>query len=479
MTAFVVLLRRELRARRGLFAASLAMGALVALLPLVSRPQPGTAEELRGAASTGLAALWTAALAIGLGTSCHARSFGPRRLGFDLRLPASIAAIWGARWLGAYLTVLACGALVLVVPLIFGSDLAGGAAALDLFAASRLTPTPEPSALGGLLAAAPLLLAFLLLAAGGLEVIVSGRRSLAALDLLALFAAGTGIWIALQELRPWFAYAGQRRVLLLATVVSVAGLLVASARQVAAGRSDQARAHRAFAKAWAFTALLVTGGSVLQARAYVRPGFAELGDVVHLAHGWTASSGRARGRPERHLRFTILSNEITNRRHRLALEPAWGARRERPQVSADQSRIAWLGWDRDAGVSGAAQLWILDAESPEARPAKSAIQWTRPPSTWALSPDGKRVAWNSEARDARVRLGELDGAGYELQVELSDCPVVGSLRFFAADRLEIECLPTARLRGELATTLVVELAPCPRAGRSPACASGRAPRSSW
>ena len=123
MRAFAVLLRRELTSRRMLLAASLAMGVVVAVVPLFVSRNGARPEEIRAAAAVAVALAWTVLLAIGLGATCLARDLGEHRLAFDFRLPAPATAIWSARLLGAYLTVLVAGLAVLLPSVLLGFDL--------------------------------------------------------------------------------------------------------------------------------------------------------------------------------------------------------------------------------------------------------------------------------------------------------------------------------------------------------------------
>ena len=81
-----------------------------------------------------VALAWTVLLAVGLGATCLARDLGEHRLAFDFRLPAPATAIWSARLLGAYLTILLAGTAVLVPSLLPGLDFQGATLGIDLFA---------------------------------------------------------------------------------------------------------------------------------------------------------------------------------------------------------------------------------------------------------------------------------------------------------------------------------------------------------
>ena len=156
MSAFWILLGRELRARRPLLLVSPVFGLLVLVvvqLPGARSPHP---ELVRGAAAAVAAGLWGIALALGLGASVVAGDLREGRLAFDFRLPASAAAIGAARLLAGLICTLAGPALVLAIPALFGADLS--------FVAGRL-----------LLAQLALVLLFVLAHGGTVEALRSER----------------------------------------------------------------------------------------------------------------------------------------------------------------------------------------------------------------------------------------------------------------------------------------------------------------
>ena len=451
MRAFVVLLRRELTSRRLLLAASLAMGVVVAVVPLFFSRNGARPEEVRAAAAVAVALAWTVLLAIGLGATCLARDLGEHRLAFDFRLPAPATAIWSARLLGAYLTVLLAGTAVLAPSLLAGLDFQGALQGLDLFASRWIRSGDLPTLLSmGLVF--PLLfgLALLLLAKniGGLAIF--GDRRWSALDLGSVVLLATGVTVGFGSLYHWGASGAGPSIVRLAATVLLVGLLAATWLQVAGGRTEPDRAHRMASLVLLAAACCAGGAGLLRAQWLVRPdwdrldlrdaGFQVIGDRVLAVQteDWRSEKPA----------FRFLLDPVSGSTTALGPCVGWWRGCE-PMASLDGGTIAWL--DRPGTWSGSrpARLMRLSSaelrglgESASIRPAPTRIVWSRLPAFWGLSPDGTLVAsrlWDPRSGITTVVLESLDSGRVRLSVRVPDCTQPGWIFFSDPQRVVLNC----------------------------------------
>jgi len=412
MRAFWLLLGRELRARRMLFAAALAIGLLSALVPALPGVHTSRPEEVRGAAAAVAAGFWGLALAIGLGASAVAGDLRERRLAFDFRLPASAAAIGAARVGAGLLTTLGASALVLAMSLPLGVEL---------------------GFLADWLPFAPLALALLFLLTHAVTLSIAGERAWSALDFGSLFAVGIGVWLAWRPFYRYYVPPGELRLGVLVALLLALGLLVAIVFQIGLGRSELDRAHRAFSTALAGAALVVVLAAIGFARWYLTPSPEALVAArrAELGGGWTLTTGEARHRPG--AAFALLRHEASGRALAPVPTPKLGWFNPYAAVAADGSRLAWLEIGegrRDL------ELWTLDAREPRGAPRRAldGLEWSQ--EVWALSPDGTRTVSIGRLGEGRRLYCDEIATGRRLAtLALPDLAQVRALDFVSAQRV--------------------------------------------
>ncbi len=260
MTQALAIAARELRERWILFPAALAFGVLPVVLPAF-----GPAfRDIAPVVGVAFAVVLGAAAAVVIGSTMLARDAAEGRLAFLLARPVSLASVWAGKWIAALVLVLGSG-LLAAVP--------------------WMAVTTPPEAHGGswlsALANGPGTMMFL-----GLAVLAVGianfnaaafrsRSAWLALDLALLVAAV----LVLRRYLPPFAEYGLLDALievdaihlpsLVVWILALAGL-VGSAAQLAQGRTDLRRAHRALSTAsWLvlWTAIAGVVGAVAWVRA--------------------------------------------------------------------------------------------------------------------------------------------------------------------------------------------------------------------
>lgn len=368
MRAALLIGWREVRERRAMLAAAL----VASLLPFLSPLLPGT----EGADPVQVRLLMAGTLALGLGLilalvlggTVIARDLSENRLGFDFARPAGSLSIWAGR-LGAALA-LALGTLVVVA---LPASLAGD----------------PPAALRALTWKAPLQLAAALMLCVGLahvaSVAVRSRSRWLALDLVGGVLVFVLIAVALRRLLAASAEETARGVALVLAGGTIAALWIASAVQVARGRTDLVRGHRAQSLAlWT-----MLGSLALASFGYAS--WYRAVDVADLDRAWgrpaprgtwVALAGSSRGRPELTARF--LYDVASGRSIRLA--PGW---RTVTMFSEDGGRAVWLA----RSGQGPIETHYLDLASPETLPRRTTIDLLAANGiTPDLSPSGRLLA---------------------------------------------------------------------------------------
>jgi hypothetical protein len=452
MRAFAVLLRRELSSRWLLLAASLAMGLLVTVFPLLVSRNGARPEEIRAASALAVALVWTLLLAVGLGATCLARDLGEHRLAFDFRLPAPATAIWSARLLGAYLTTLLAGIAVLAPSVLVGLDFQGAIQGLDLFVSRWIDSGDLPTLLSmGIVLPAVFVLALLLLAKniGGLAIF--GDRRWSALDLGSVILLALGIVLGFGELYHWGASGAGPSLARLAATVLLIGLIATTWLQVAKGRTEPDRAHRLASLALLATACCAGGSGLLRAQWIVHPDwqgadlrladFSMLTDRIVLV-----STHDPRTYPHRVPTLRYLLDLPTGRT--LALGPwadRWGF--WLAFSDSDERRLVWA--EHPGAWSGTAPVTLfklsLGQKGEFDGPAEEApIHWSSSPVSWQLSPDGRHVAsrwWDLRSGVTTVVLEELDTGKVLRSERLPACQQPGWLLYLDESSLLLECKP--------------------------------------
>jgi hypothetical protein len=426
MRGFVAVFTREIFERRLLGAVALALGGVATVLPLIPGLLPGglSVSELQGALASGCALLLTAMLALSLGASVIASDLVERRLGFYFARPLAGWAVWAGK-LGAALALLLGAGLLVVAPAL----LAGGS--LNL---SGVWSLGDYSATGsGLLLAWIVALVLLLLASHAVSVIVRARSVWALLDIVALALVAALVWGALRRMQMegvvrrltfWSGREGQLGILAWMEIGFFAALLLAlagaGAVQVVQGRTDVRRSHRILSQTlWGsllVAAVLFMGVAVwtLAAGPDDLLGISQVS--VSPGGRWIAFSGPAARRPGYDPSFLYDVDTGRSIRARFGLIALYGYA---PPVhfSEDGRWAAWLQWDVPPNYP--VVLYRLDLNRPGANPERTSISFPELPPRWALSPDGRRIAFF--LGDHRLTVEEIGG------------PLLAALRFDGSD----------------------------------------------
>jgi hypothetical protein len=462
MTAFWQLLRRELRSRRDLLLASLLIGALVAFTPVLAGAHGARALELRGVAALAVALLWSGLLAVGLGVTFLARDLGERRLAFDFRLPTSSTAIWGARLLGAAITLLCCALTALAVPALFGVDFAGASAGLDLWTILATRSGDWRYAhLEGVLILAPVGLAALFLLANLAGLAILANRTWSALDLASFAGIAAALTVALGELFHWGASDAVPFFVSTAAALVLVGLLLATWLQVARGRTEPSRAHRAAALTLLVTCLVAGGTAIVGAHRLAQPSWSR----INPARCWVDPVGGrlflfSASRP--HLVRFLYDRQSGEA---LALGPCAGGTWCSVVASDDGRTIAWV--ERPGTGHGLlpTTLHLLrgDLRSARATSTETPIVWPESVLAWDLSPDGDRVIsrhWEPQAHSNTVVLEEIATGKTLRSVRASDCDKPGWIFFRDRNSALMSCTiasPVNAAKGW--TVLLIDLSP--------------------
>jgi hypothetical protein len=381
MNRLLAVAARELRERWILFPAALVIGVFPLVLPAfgVPRDAPPTVG-LFGAVTLGAAA------GIIIGSSMLARDAANGRLGFLFSRPVAWPAIWGGKWLAALVLVVASGFLA-AIPWMAAFPLAslGGHHGDSWFRAMLDGP------------GAVLFFILIVLAIGFANFGATAFRSRSpwvALDLVLLLAA---FWAIRRYVAPlwWYGvldWGGWSPALSLLPLAL--GLGLGSVAQVAVGRTDLRRAHRALSLGfWAVIALTLAAAAGYWA--WIRstgPADVRTEAVTRDPAGrWVYVEGRGRRHAGWYPHGFLI--DTTNGRYAVRPDPRWD-RGEPPLgllFSADGRFAALPGRDRD-DRGAAVDLFDLTGETP--RLSQVALE-SSPPPTWqtsfALSPSAASV----------------------------------------------------------------------------------------
>ncbi len=365
---------REMRERRAVLAAA----AVAALVPFASPILPGVravqAGDARDAMAVALALGFGAVLSILLGATAVARDLAENRLGFDFARPVGALGIWAGRLGAAVLLTLAAVAIV-VAPT---SVVSGHIAIPDH---SNLTWTLVVPLVG-----AVLLLVGLAHVAG---VSFRSRSRWLALDLVGVVVV---LWIAASGVRRIYdAFAFQTASFVggAAVVAIVPALWIASAAQIARGRTDLVAGHRVQSLTlWSMllvVALAVLGFSLWFVAADVDDLYEARGEPAP-AGPWVTLDGRAAGRPGLEAQF-LLDTE-TGRSIRLG--PGDLRSGNATLYSADGRRAVWLHQESPGSPIAVERI---DLENPDAAFRQTSIAFELMlPFRADLSPSGNRLA---------------------------------------------------------------------------------------
>lgn len=273
---------RELAEKRFVLYAAIAFALLAALMPLV----PGlhsSPRDVIGLTSWVLTAGFTLGVAGILGANIVGRDLSAGRLSFYFARPVAATAIWFGK-LAAAAVLVAGSFLIVLMPAIVATN-------------GQLSHA-APMTFGELVAATAAAALLFFFVAHALSTMIRSRSILIGLDFAAAVAAGAIFWRLAQPLL-WAFNALRVLVLGFAAAVLIA-FLIAGAWQLADGRADRRRSHRAFSIAfWAsVAAALVIAAAFVGWIVSARPGDIErLSSVQASPRGdWAIVSGVARHR---------------------------------------------------------------------------------------------------------------------------------------------------------------------------------------
>ena len=104
------------------------------------------------------------------------------------------------------------------------------------------------------------------------------------------------------------------------------------------------------------------------------------------------------------------------------------------QFTPDGRWAAWVEPVEGVEKDGPLQLRRLDLGRPAAPPFQSNITYSSPPSNWALSPDGSRIA---AVQDGRLVVDEIASGSRLAAVLIPKIPGLSSLRFMSSGLIQI------------------------------------------
>ncbi len=374
MRTVLLVARREIAAMRLVLAGALAAGVMALAAPLLLGLGGATpAADARDVMAPAVAATFAVAIALMYGASCIARDLRERRLSFYFSRPLPAASLWAGKMLAAVVLTVGSAALAVAPALALS-----GPRMLAWFLA---TEAVWPVAL-------VLALPFL---AHAVAIMLSSRSAWLALDFAGLVLVGTAAAASLRAI--WLTGASELFELAGLTMAAAAFAALAGAGlvQVAVGRTDPRRGHRALSLAlWSALGVATAGlGAWTIFLLHPTPGSLTSNlDPELSAHGSTlVISGGSRWRGD--CRSTFVIDTATGRWVRAGVAQHWNTL---AAISGDGSRAAWPDWLGRPGES-AAVLVSLAATRPNSRPEETTLvlspDWS---GNLALSDDGGRVA---------------------------------------------------------------------------------------
>lgn len=250
MTNVIAVAQREIVDRRRLIGASLTLGGLTLILPLL--PMAGfqaSYSQSRDILASFLGFVLLNAVAIGMGMNVIARDLAERRMSFYFARPLSGIEIWGGKMLGGLLLAVACAVAVIIPATLMG----GGLFALQKINSQYFSTTSPSVAFASSLSLA--IIALIL--THPLSIALRSRSKWLVLDFVAWTVVGFSVFLILLKL-------GQRgaplenAVMKAFGLIFIAVLLIGGALQVMVGRTDIVRGHKAMSiTVWSIAAAFV------------------------------------------------------------------------------------------------------------------------------------------------------------------------------------------------------------------------------
>lgn len=430
MRGFLAVFEREIVERRLLLVAALVLGLVPLLAPLLPGMPSARPSELRDGTALGLALVLSFALALLLGGSVIARDLAERRLGFYFARPLSGAALWAGK--------LAAAAALTV-----------GAGLLVLLPTTLLNGFPDASGYWGTSSGvfrsgfdlAVIWLGILLLtisAAHAMSVMLRSRSPWLLLDLVALGVtvpvAGTclltlarnGAGVQIWERFGPAPVTGPTVLLYIeiaVALVALLGLTLAGGAQVMRGRTDLRRGHRVLSIVlWSLllpAALVLAGYTRWFLAASPEDLVSVHGTVGSPASPWIAIYGGAahRGGYRPGFLYNVGSGRFVRAGFGLSSFSSGISPFNRlplARFSVDGRRAVWL--ESGDMRTNDQELMTLDLRRPGASPQPTRVLLRGMVSSFALSPDGQRVA---AIHDGRLTVDEIDSGRLLASARLS------------------------------------------------------------
>jgi len=325
---------REIVEYRLYVVAALAALLVAVVVPLIPGLFGWHPDEVRGVLAGVMALCFTVLCALSIGASTVGAAVANGRFGFFMARPASGSAVWFGKLLGVLAVIVTCE-LIVVLPSWLSTD--GPEFLSDL--------AHHPWIWLGVLVGGPLVLTLLAHAVG---TIWRAHTAWIALDVGALVVVAVVGWLALQPL--WVAGAEHWVFILVLALISsfAVSVLVAGTVQVAVGRNDLRRHHRALSLTMWPLLLVLFAGIAGYGRWLVSPGIDDLtwvsGPTNEDPSGrWITVSGLTRGRKDIFADFAL--NLETREAVRFGIGPRW--RGTVMAFSGDGQRAAWTVRARD------------------------------------------------------------------------------------------------------------------------------------
>jgi len=351
-------------------AAAAALPLLISLIPGMLQIPP---QELREVAAAAVSTIFALVFSLLLGSSFIARDLAEGRLSFYFALPVSGSTIWFGRLLGLYSMLVACE-LIIIAP----------TTALNM----TVTETLVDPSLWTIVLLSPLVV---LLASHTVSVIIRARSPWIAADVVAGVLVTVIGWTAVSPLLASGSEVPASFVLRLLAVAVLIALVASPAVQLAVGRTDSRRSHKALSVTL-WSVLLCGSLTALAYSTWVRsaaPG--DLTSVERISSApqgdWFVTLGQAWGRGDYFPMFLV--NAQSGEYVRLGASSYYI--RVRAKLAADGAHAIVL---QPASNHPSTQCWVNRYYLKNSGVHRSSTLLDVPyGSRWACSADASRIAY--------------------------------------------------------------------------------------
>jgi hypothetical protein len=370
----------ELKARRLVLLAALAMSALIPLVALAPALEDQRPSDVREVVSLILVVVFGYGLALAFGATTFGSDLSERRLGFHFARPVGGLAIWVGRMAAVWCVMMLAEALALLPPLLANGGTFDVLISMGWWSVPAFVVGPT----------------FLLLLAHAVSIMVRARTPWLVLDVIAATAASVAGWLALRSKVGFLSPEALMVVIGLFAAVLLAALLLAGTAGTVSGRADLRRTHGALS----LVLWLVVGASWPAVISYLHWlddfGPHDLYSVnleeVDPTGSWAGIGGYGVGRFETYRQFIVsTSDERWIALRQLGRWRSWWS--QQACFAADGRTAAWLGRGRDDDSS---IVWRVDLTAEDPTPVETTLTASGD-SELKLSPDGRMVVlWDRE-----------------------------------------------------------------------------------